>query len=104
MFLIERFAHTPATLHRQTGAIVDGLPVWASEPVSVMEMQNTKLGADETGQVIYGHAFLVPPLAKAPALPLRLTVDGKTYDVTFVKYYRNLAGERLGYRMVVAGG
>jgi hypothetical protein len=104
MFLIERFAHTPATMHKQTGTVVDGLPVWNSEPVSVMEMQNATLGTDEAGQVVFGHVFLVPPLPVDPVLPLRLTVGGETYDVTHVKYYRNLAGKRLGYRFVVAGG
>ena len=103
MFLIERYAKTPATLQRQAAEIVDGQQGWTSEPVAVFELQNARLGSNEVGQTVYGHAFLVPPLATDPVLPLRLIVEGRTYDVTFVKKYRNLAGERLGYRMTVAG-
>jgi len=104
MFLIERVAKTPATLQRQTSTIVDGKPTWGpGEAVKVFCMKNAKLGETATGQQIFGDAFYLPPLSEDPVLPLRLTVRGRTYDVTFIKYYQDIRGDRKGYRLTVAG-
>ena len=104
MFLIERIAKTPATLQRQSPYIHDGKQSWTSEPVKVFERRNMRLPADsEDGQTQYGHAFLVPPLAVDPVLPLRIIKGDKTFDVTYVKYYQNHRGKNLGYLMTVAG-
>lgn len=104
MFLIERVAKTPATLQRKTAAIVDGQQEWGpGESVKVFGMKNTRLGTDGAGQQIFGDVFYIPPLATDPALPLRLTVKGRVYDVTFVKYYQDHRGKRLDYRLTVAG-
>ena len=103
MFLIERFAKTPAKLMQKSAYIHDGKQDWISQDVRVLENRNKRLGLDEAGQETFGHVFFVPPLTADPVLPAMIEVDGKRYDVVEIKYYHFINGDKTGYRLKVAG-
>ena len=103
MFLIEKIANTEATLKQKSRYIHDGKQAWVSVPCMVFENRNARLGMDETGRMTYGHVFFVAPLETDPSLPAQLEVGNRTFDVLDVKYYHDLSGENLGYRLKVAG-
>lgn len=104
MFLIERFAKTPAKLMQKSPYIHDGKQAWISQDVKVFENKNSRLGLDESGRQIYGHVFFVPPLNADPVLPAMIEVNGVKHDVVEIKYYQCIRGKRMGYRLKVAGG
>ena len=103
MFLIERYAKTPAKLFQKSRYIHDGKQAWVSQDVLVFENENSRLGQAESGRVQYGHVFFVPPLSADPVLPAQIECNGINHDVVEIKQYKCLAGKRMGYRLKVAG-
>ena len=87
----------------QPGAIVDGKRTYTHISARGRVMDFSRRDFDCFGRVSCGKIVLIAP-PEVPDANARLLIDGEYFDLKSVKICRNLSGELVGCRCVVAGG